>query len=53
MSTITLSPDGAITSLVKSNLGSLFKINLLMNLESVIGILTIKDAILSLSVSPF
>jgi GGDEF domain-containing protein len=44
--------DGAITSFDKSNLGSFSEINLLINLESAIGICSINIAILFLSSSP-
>ena len=52
MSTITLSPDGAITSFDRSNLGSLSKINLLIYLESAIGRVSTNVAIFKLSESP-
>jgi hypothetical protein len=52
MSTITLSPDGAITSFDRSNLGSLSKINLLIYLESAIGKVSTNVAIFKLSESP-
>jgi hypothetical protein len=52
MLTITLSPDGAITSRDRSNLGSFSLRKLLINLESWIGICSTNVEILTLSVDP-
>ena len=43
--TVSLSPDGVVTTRFMSNLGSFSSINFLMNLESIIGICSINLAI--------